>query len=456
MNRLRPLFFLLPLLLSGCKVTKPVRPMESYEDPFEEQVSVINLPIDIPVDELQALLNQQLYGTLYEDNNLRDGDKMMVRAVKQGDIEIGIDSQSITYSVPLDLWIRYDLGISTAEATGQITLDFKTGFDIGADWEIRTQTAVAGYEWQQKPRVKMGFIDLPVGFIADLVLRNSKWRIATAIDDVVREQFNLRKTVEEAWKEMFNPILVSEDYNTWLTVNPQFIGMSPVQMGNNRIQATIYVETRPSVKIGQRPDPAFPRPLPPLRISEVEGLDFTLHLNTKVSYDEAERIAKQELIGESFSYGRRSVTIEDLEFFGQGNNIVINTTLSGTYNGSIYLLGTPVYNTLSNKLEIKNITYTLDTKNFLFRSAGWLMKSTIKNKIAENVNFLLDYNLKDLQEQFQEQLREYEVATGVILNGALEAVDIRNAYLTADGMMVDLALKGNLDVRIRGLSSAQD
>jgi hypothetical protein len=228
--------------------------------------------------------------------------------------------------------------------------------------------------------------------------------------------------------------------------------MSPVSTERGRIATTIYVEGKPSVKIGERPDPKYIQPLPPLRISPVEAEDFTLHINAEISYDEAERLAKTQLVGETFSYGRRSVTIQDLEFFGKGSNIVVNTTLSGTYNGSIYLVGRPVFNPKKNTIDIEDLEYTLDTKNYLFRSAGWLMKSTIKNKIAENLNFLLDYNMKDMQAQFQEQLQEYELATGVVLNGNLEALDLRNAYLTVDGMVVDLALTGNVNVRVKGLN----
>ncbi len=452
MKYLLPALLLLALLLSSCKATKPVRPMEEYEELYREPISVINIPINVPVNDLETVLNKQLSGILYEDNNLRDGDKMMVRAVKQDDIRLGLDSQAITYRIPLDLWIKYDLGISTVEATGQIALDFKTGFGVNPDWSIFTVTSLEGHDWNQKPRVKMGFVDLPVGFIADLVLRNSTRQISRAIDDLVREQFDLRKTVEEAWQEMFKPALVSEAYSTWLTVNPQFIGMSPVSTDNGRIATTIYVEGKPSVKIGERPDPKYVQPLPPLRISPVDAGDFTLHINAEIAYDEAERLAKEQLVGEAFSYGRRSVTIEDLEFFGKGANIVVNTTLSGTYNGSIYLIGRPVYNPRKNTIDIEDLEYTLDTRNYLFRSAGWLMKSTIKNKIADNLNFLLDYNLKDMQQQFQEQLQEYELATGVVLNGNLGAIDLRNAYLTVDGMVVDLVLKGNVNVRVKGLN----
>jgi hypothetical protein len=40
----------------------------------------------------------------------------------------------------------------------------------------------------------------------------------------------------------------------------------------------------------------------------------------------------------------------------------------------------------------------------------------------------------------------------VVLNGNLQALDLRNAYLTVDGMVVDLALTGNVNVRVKGLN----
>jgi hypothetical protein len=40
----------------------------------------------------------------------------------------------------------------------------------------------------------------------------------------------------------------------------------------------------------------------------------------------------------------------------------------------------------------------------------------------------------------------------VVLNGNLQALDLRNAYLTVDGMVVDLALTGNVTVRVKGLN----
>ncbi|MCB9303934.1 MAG: DUF4403 family protein [Lewinellaceae bacterium] len=443
---------LLLILMSACKTSQPVRPTEQYEALFEERSSTLNLPVDINVRDLEHSLNQQLQGVLYEDKDIRDGDKMMIRAEKREDIRLAVDSNLIKYRVPLSLWIKYDLGISKVEAEGEIALRFKTAFNLSRDWNITTLTEIEGYDWLQKPRLKMGMVNLPIGFIADLVLKNSKSVITRNVDQTIREQFNLREMVQDAWKQMFKPILVSEEYHTWLTVNPQLIGMTPLQMKGNKIAGTIFVESLPRVRIGQQPMEITPPPLPSLQIKEATGDDFNLHLNTEITFEEAERLAKSQMVGETFSQGKRSVSIEDIELYGQGNKIVVNTVLKGSYNGSIYLVGKPVYNPRRNTIDVESLDYTLDTRNFLVRSAGWLLKSTIKNKLEDNLNFLLDYNLKEMQAQFQEQLHNYKISENVTLDGELRELGIQNAYLSQESIIVDLALKGKLYISVRGLN----
>jgi hypothetical protein len=425
--------------------------MEQYETVYEEKSSVINIPVEIDIRELEQALNEQLRGALYEDNDLKDGDRMMIRAEKRENIRLSIDSNLIKYRVPLKLWIKYDLGISKVEADGLLTLDFRTSFEITRDWQVRTLTEIASHEWAQKPRLRMGVVNLPIGFIADMVLKNSRAVISRNIDELVKEQFNLRTLVEDAWSQMFQPLLISEEYSTWLTVNPQLIGMTPLSMRGQYIRSNIFVEGQPRVRVGREPEHLRPAPLPPLQVRQEVGEGFTLHLNTDITYEEAERIAKLQLLNETFSQGKHSVTINNIELYGQGTQMVVNIGLRGSYNGSIYLIGTPTYDPRRNSIDIDDLEYTLDTRNFLMRSAGWLLKSTIKKKIAENMNFLLDYNLKEMQAQFQEQLRDYKISEGISLRGELRELGIQHAYLRPESIAVELVLKGRVNVDVKGL-----
>jgi len=338
------------------------------------------------------------------------------------------------------------------EATGAIALNFKTAFEIRNDWTVETRTDIEGYEWLEKPKMRVVGVNLPIGFIADMILKNSKGKLTKSIDKLTKDNLDLRTMIESAWKRFFDPVLVAPEYNTWLTLNPESIGMTPLTTINNQLVSTIVVESMPTVKIGDRPEVASSRPLPPLRYVDKAQDDFVIHLKADVSFREAERIAQTSLVGQTFTQGKRAVKIEDVKLYGQGNNLVVTTKLSGSYEGNVYLIGKPVYNAKTNKIDLDNLDFSLETKSFLVKSGAWILKSTLRKKLQENLDFLLDYNLKGIQEQLQQQLTHFTLTPGAYLNGQLQQLNIENVYLTQDAIMVDLGLQGRVNVVVNGLN----
>ena len=103
--------------------------MEKYEDFIRERRSVISMPIELGVKELERSLNAQLNGQIYEDTDMK-ADNIAITAIKNEDIQISVDSQAIKYRVPLDLLVKYDAGFTVLSGTGEIAVDLITRFDI--------------------------------------------------------------------------------------------------------------------------------------------------------------------------------------------------------------------------------------------------------------------------------------------------------------------------------------
>ncbi len=438
--------------IGACGSSKKLEAPEEYYNTGEENpLSKVNIPIRLDIKAMEASLNEQLSGTLYEDNDISD-DNLMLRAVKEGDIRLRIDSQQIKYQIPLLLWIKYDAGITDLEANGELMLDMTTEFEVMPSWRIETKTDLVNYEWLREPKLRMGVMSMSVGSLMDIVLRNGRQFLTQEIDRLVSESFNLQDMISDVWKQMYEPMLVSEEYNTWMVVNPERLAITPLRAENEDFATSvIVVESRPYVKLGQRPELFGMPPLPPLEIIPESGKDFFLLIDTEITYKEAERLAQEQMLGETFESGKRSVTVEDIEIYGSGNKLVINTLLSGSYEGHVYLEGEPVFNVRKNTVEIKNLNYTLKTANFLYKSAGWLLRSTIKNKFEKNMEFLLDYNLDEMKKQVQEQLKGYEVADGINLEGNLEHLGIMEVRLTETAMRVDIGMMGDIVLKVQGI-----
>ncbi|PHN01550.1 DUF4403 family protein [Flavilitoribacter nigricans] len=436
-------------LFPACKTTQPNRPSEQYEELFEQGISVVNIPLQFSIRELERMLNKQLDTVLYEDNDINDGDDMMVKAEKTEDITLRLDSNRVAYRVPLDIWVRYNAGIGKVEGTGAVAIELETDYEIKPSWELETHTEILSYEWLEKPRLKMGLVSLPVGFVADLLIDNFKATITENIDQQISANLKLDTLVESAWKKMHEPILVSEEYLAWMMLNPEKISMTPINIQKDELEATILIESKPQLSFGNQPkDPAI-RPLPTFEYTNMGGEDFFINVGTQISYQEAQRLAQGAVEGERYEYGKRYVVVEGIELYGQGNKLVVNTTISGTYNGTVSMTGRPEYNANRNSIDIKDLNYTVDSRNFLLKSASWLLKSKFKNMIEANMDFLLEENLKDMESQIKEQLSNYELTENFILDGDLKELNIANAYLAPDGMRVDVALRGKLKVGMK-------
>lgn len=447
------ILFVVILSFAACKTSQPIRPMEQYlQEGIEEKISNINLPLKIHIRELEKSINKQLPDPLYRDSSTTDGDNMSIIAKRREDITLGVDSQQITYRVPLILDIKYDIGFTKVNAFGEIALNFKTAFNILENWELQTSTILVSHEWLQTPKLKLAGVSLPIGFIANIIINRSREELTKAIDEQVSVNFDFKKAIEDTWKNMFAPMLVSEEYNAWLNINPIDIGMTSMVTDKDTIMSTVIIASKPKITLGRKPESTTWHPLPLFKYRPAGEESFTLFLNTDISYDQAEKIAKDQILGETYSSGNKSVTIEDIELYGQADQLIVNTKLSGSYNGSVYMEGKPTFNRKKNSIDIKDLNFTLDTKNFLIKSAGWLLKSTIKKQIQDNLDFILDYNLSEMEKQIQSQLANYSFQDGISLKGNLEGLNIENAYLTPQGMRVVIALNGKLGMQISGFS----
>jgi hypothetical protein len=445
------LFFLTLQGLIACKSSQPARPAEYYDNTsLEPEPSTILIPIKIHRNELQQDLNQRIGKLLYEDKNLAD-DGLMIRATRKEDITVQVESQQIRYRAPLDLWVKKDIGITEVEAEGSIALEFVTRYNVKPDWTLETVTDLNTYKWMKEPVIKLGFGNLPVTAIANALLNNSKKDLAQTIDDELKASFDLRKEMEIAWKEMQEPFLLSEEYKAWLILNPLSIGMSPLTVSGNVIQSTIAVNAKPKMALGEKPTPDRSGKLPDFQVAQTIGEQFTIFISTEVPFREAERISKQNLVGETFTQGKKSVKVEDIELFGQGNKLVVNTKLSGSYNGSVYFTGKPEYHEKKNKVELSQVDFDFDTRQKLLKTAGWLFKGTLKKKVQESLNFYLNYNLEETKSLIQQELQEYKLSPGITLHGLLENLDVSHVHITSESLRVRIGLKGKIDLDVKGL-----
>ncbi len=447
------------LLFSFCKTaekTNAPKPAELYNTETEVPlVSALTIPVNISVDEILRSLNTRLSGAaLYEDYSFSDngGDGLMMNAWKSQDITMYFSGNTIKYRIPLKLWLKKELLLGTAaEAEAELALSFKTTFVIQPDWSLKTQTEVEYHEWISKPILKTGLGNMSVETLANLALNRSKKSLAQTLDQYVSQQISLRPFIQEAWTAIQEPVLMDSVYNMWVKTTPTGIAMTPITTYGSAIRSKIAIECLNDVTFGAKPSFRENATLPSLRTIDDAPDEFQVRIATDVPFTEAERLAKNMMTGQVFESGKNKVRIEDIQLWGNYDKVVVKSSLSGSFNGDIYFIGRPEFNTQKNQIEVKDLDFHLDTRNFLFRSASWIFQGSIKKQMAAAMVFPLEENIKALKLSVQETLNHYEIQPGVVLSGTIDSITVENTRLTPNSIRVNLFSKGRVNVDVKGL-----
>ncbi len=180
---------------------------------------------------------------------------------------------------------------------------------------------------------------------------------------------------------------------------------------------------------------------------------FRVGLISKVSYQDAARLAKAEFVGKTFSFsnGRYAVEVTDIDLFGQNEYLIIKAALKGSMTGTIYLRGIPHYDPVSKNLSLKNLDYDLDTRNVILKTAGWLLQGKFSAMIERSFVFPMGEQINEAQSSIQNMLSLNKLARGITLKGTLEEIVPDRVYLTPDDIYSVVFAKGKVSLTIEGL-----
>lgn len=450
MTRLIRFFKLLIVwfLFLGCSRQNPlVIPIAQYNVELKPlPVSILNIPVNLKLSVLESIINSQLNGLLYEDKDFNDGDRMKVKVYKRNPIKLSGKDNELKYRIPLSIQVVYDAMVTNVLASGEIELEAKTSFKISKDWTLKTQTDVTNYVWIKKPVAQVVGVNIPLGSLADVILNNSKSYLGKQMDESTSSYFDLKSIVSSAWNSISRILSVSEEYKTWLSVNPSKVTMAPLIIQGDSILSNLSLMAKPQLSIGDKPRENMVNKIPDYSQVLNDNLRTLLVLRTKLPFSETKNLTLKQVGGQTFSSGKKSVTVVDVNYFGINNKLGVELTLSGVYKGKIFLTGTPQIEAKTNLINLPDLDFNLETKNFLVKSAGWILKSNLRKMIQENINFYLTLNLNETKKELEKQLNDYPLATGFKMKSRIDQLSVENIQITPEGIMVDLAIGGNLGV----------
>lgn len=451
--------------------TTPKAPMEEYqysdkELQNEKHLSVLNLPVEIPVAEIENQLNQKLKGLIYEDKSYEDdgNDNLKARVWKINPIKMVALESSFLFEVPLKVWVSAGYKISPLGMTmsGYKDTEFSikirliSKIALTPDWKVKSETYVDSYDWITEPSVKVAGINIPIKSMVSRMLNKNFEKITDAIDEQVAENIELKSNVEVAWNLAHQPVMLAKEFDTWLVIKPTGIVMTPLLAKNGVLKSVIGINgyTQTITSAVKPTVPVSPK-LPDLKIVDNVSDNFRVSLISLVSYEEAGRQATNRFKGEKFSFlgGKYSVQVTSVEMYGQNEKLIIKAGLSGSMNGHIFLKGVPHYDPATQQLSLKGLDYDLDTRNSILKTANWLLQGQFARMMEKKMVFPVGEQIGDAKKTIQTALANYKVVDGVLIKGTLTDIIPDKVYLTPKHIYSVVFAQGKVNLRVEGLRS---
>lgn len=455
-------FLFILFILFSCKQQKiqATAPVETYQKvQYQAPVSSLYIPIEISVLEIENIINRELNGMLYEDNDFSD--KLLMKVWKIQPIKISMDGDKLNYSVAIKVWtkVAWDIsymGLSMSdsyEGECSVNMKFSTQLQLTKYWDVLPRTSLISYEWIEKPLLKTGIGSIPITFIADKIIKSQQQLITTSIDKELEKQLTLRKYLVDAWNVMHQPILLYNAPQTWLRITPNDMSISPLKGDAYYIRTTVRMEGVTETIIGNKPAP-ISTPLPPLNYSKDERGIFKVSLVNDIEYSELTRIASQYMKGQTFESknGKKKVTVDSIQLYGtDAEKLVVKTYLSGSLKGIVYLTGKPKYDSINQIVYMDELDYELQTKNILAKSANWLVHSLLIKKMKSALTYSIKEDLIYYKKELEKTLKNYVVNSNVQIQGTIDYIAPKHIYVTPTALKAVVESKGNLKIEIKGL-----
>lgn len=266
--------------------------------------------------------------------------------------------------------------------------------------------------------------------------------INKAIDRLPSE-YQLRPVIAKTWQQMQESLKLAE--NIYISVNPEQVGLTPITGAEGVLHTGASVKFRPIVSYGKKPA-SGKLPLPEKFGQVGEQGAFNLLVNGVIHLETLSNTLYDELKSESIEVSGKKIIFDKPRMYGGKNReLVLGVKVKKPIKATLYLTGTPTLDLDKKTIAFPDLAYTLDTKNWLAKSADFFLHDKFLSMIREKTVFDLDENTRKVLAT----IGSFDEPVGPgVLQGKTESVGVEYVGLSRYSIHTYLSAKGTASYRV--------
>jgi Domain of unknown function (DUF4403) len=237
------------------------------------------------------------------------------------------------------------------------------GADViwNANWTLGIQNGSASVTPVDRCEITAANINVTDKAIA--VMNRVAEGLPAKVNDRLGSITQFREGASKAWNALQQPRAI--DGQLWVDLHPESMTVSPISGTNEIAQVTIGMVAHPRIVFGAAP-PAPSDPLPLLKVGQTPS-DFHLSSMAVFPFESLNTVLSNKLVGQVYKYPLPilpdlKVRIDGTHVAGSGDLVQVGIDLTGSVEGTVWLVGRVVYEPATRIAKIEYVDYDIETR----------------------------------------------------------------------------------------------
>jgi len=441
------------LLLTQCRDVEPQPPKaEGFDKPLSPTKSHVAGSVIFPLRLLEDKINQEL-DTVLVGRGI-PGTLFPFRVARAGRVHIQYTGQQVRLSTPLQLWMTKPFSSDTTPPDKpfcSLQINFQSPLNVTPDWRLASNVRFTDYDWVIKPQLRLLGREISLANLVKKLLQTFEPGIEAAIDGAIYKQLRLDQIVEPIWKDMQQPLQISKQYGLWLLPKPLAVEASPITGDKEKIIAHLRITFDTKTALQLNKPTHSPSPLPDLQKQEHLPRTAIVRLMSSVPYADVNQVLNSRITSDPPKLALGTLTVKHVSVYGGQRSLIVKTELDGLLDGTMYLRGRPVFDTLTNTLTVQNLDFDTETEAALPAP----LRSMIHKGLVNVLDDLLTIRLADDIRQFPDKISKAFASGGTGQRAQLLIHSFRfvpqQLAVRPDGVQTLIRVESNVAVQMKKL-----
>lgn len=383
--------------LFSCERVRPEPPVPSDLDTLlSPPLSVIHVPVQYRVSEIQDLLNEKVKGTFVKkwlvinDNS----DSLYLEVSRREEITLRRREQTLYYTVPLKITGKVKAkvaGVRIRNATpveALVNLHMVTSLRFDKRWNLVAKSDLKEIEWVKEPVLKVAFVKVKLRKPIESVLENKESAMISKADSLVQRLVDTRKIAQKLWGDIQKPIRISKKgITSWLKVYGEDLSGHLEETEEDLISLKFELKARARIIYEGDSMPASNPILPPFKQSMQASDSLNIYVHSLIRYELINKVLEENVKGKTLSAQGFNATISGLRVYGTSGGIAVEVKVKGDVSGKIYARGTPAFDPNNNTFSVSDFDFDVESENSLISTADWLLHTAVLDLIKDQLTF---------------------------------------------------------------------